>query len=572
LPLAVDAGAAKVLAFPAMDLTLFGHATAPDNAPLTVQWTPVSGPAAVRFSAPQALATTVTFTTPGTYVFQLAASDGTATVTSTVQVTVTPATSQTAFYVDPTYTGSTQNGTAQAPWRAFEDGNPNYHAQWAAINSALATNPVIIYFSARQASADTPEEIVGTVRVSRTDKSSNGLTLDGMSKYNTNDANPSWVDYTGTHKMRIRATGGSMGLGWSVNDISLKMHYVTMRGFEVTGHQARTLFGGSHTVLEYIWAHDITGLDPAVLFAGAVSDDKPLRDIGKDNDITVRNILIERCMGEGLYIAGNYLLASDGGWPEYGNTHSDILLESNTIRDAGVNGAEGDGIDLKAGLQNVTIRNNVISGTYAPPADVGGELSGITMSGTFPPTKTHFLVEGNRIFNGLGNGIALVAQNNIVIRNNLIYNMTGSGIAVYDDPQFPNNDVKIYNNTIYGNAGSGVGANTTKVIVLRNNLIFGNTAGNIQTYVTTHADSDYNLMAPTGADDGFPEGPHSIVQTSTDGITVDPAKGDFHLGPASPAINKGADLSTTGFATDFDGILRPQGTAWDIGAYEFVVR
>jgi hypothetical protein len=96
-------------------LTLFGYATDPENNLLTVLWTLASGPAGVSFSAPTALTTTVTFTATGTYTFQLAVSDGTSTVTDSVMVTVNPATSQTAFYFDPTYTGSTQNGSASAP-------------------------------------------------------------------------------------------------------------------------------------------------------------------------------------------------------------------------------------------------------------------------------------------------------------------------------------------------------------------------------------------------------------------------------------------------------------------------
>jgi len=34
-----------------------------------------------------------------------------------------------------------------------------------------------------------------------------------------------------------------------------------MRGFEVTGSGARITWGGSHTVLENIWSHDVTTLD-----------------------------------------------------------------------------------------------------------------------------------------------------------------------------------------------------------------------------------------------------------------------------------------------------------------------
>jgi len=49
---------------------------------------------------------------------------------------------------------------------------------------------------------------------------------------------------------------------------------------------------------------------------------------------------------------------------------------------------------------------------------------------------------------------------------------------------------------------------------------------------------------------------------------VSAALNDFHLRSTSPAIDKGATL--TGFNGDYDGTIRPQGAAWDIGAFEYV--
>jgi hypothetical protein len=42
--------------------------------------------------------------------------------------------------------------------------------------------------------------------------------------------------------------------------------------------------------------------------------------------------------------------------------------------------------------------------------------------------------------------------------------------------------------------------------------------------------------------------------------------GDYHLQAGSPAINAGLNL---GYPLDFDGKAVPQGTAPDIGAYEY---
>jgi hypothetical protein len=47
---------------------------------------------------------------------------------------------------------------------------------------------------------------------------------------------------------------------------------------------------------------------------------------------------------------------------------------------------------------------------------------------------------------------------------------------------------------------------------------------------------------------------------------VDEASGDYHLTAASAAIDRGVITAVT---VDFDGNLRPQGSAADLGAYEF---
>jgi hypothetical protein len=47
---------------------------------------------------------------------------------------------------------------------------------------------------------------------------------------------------------------------------------------------------------------------------------------------------------------------------------------------------------------------------------------------------------------------------------------------------------------------------------------------------------------------------------------VHPANDDFHLGDGSRAIDNGLD---GGIRLDLDGLLRPQGQGFDIGAFEF---
>jgi hypothetical protein len=268
--------------------------------------------------------------------------------------------------------------------------------------------------------------------------------------------------------------------------------------------------------------------------------------------------------------------------PLSGDNHYDILVENNTTIDSGINGEEGEGIDVKAGIYNVTIRGNTFSFTHSGVGTNCSQGSGIDTLGQMP-NSTHdsnYLIENNVIHDmGCSNvsdsshGMALGALHSATIRNNVIYNVpsTGWGIRAWTrlSGVTPNNQrIRIYNNTVYGAGGGLAFTDFDDAPVLRNNLLVNVTDsidGN-----PPRIDSDYNLLSPSGSQ--LPEGSHSIVLSSTGGIFANPGGGDFHLVLGSPAIGKGANLYATGFATDISGTPRPQGTAWDIGAYEFTRR
>src|SRR3989344_214299 len=132
----------------------------------------------------------------------------------------------------------------------------------------------------------------------------------------------------------------------------------------------------------------------------------------------------------------------------------------------------------------------------------------------------------NNIFvsNGRSGAMLWLAVAGINFTNNIFYNNVNFGISSYDAH------------------GSGV--------VFDHNLFYGNPSGPID---FTNAGSDY-------------------AYTSGTSITTNPLfindTNNFHLQSSSPAINAGATLSEV--TTDFDGLSRPQGSAYDIGAYEYV--
>jgi len=126
--------------------------------------------------------------------------------------------------------------------------------------------------------------------------------------------------------------------------------------------------------------------------------------------------------------------------------------------------------------------------------------------------------------------------------------------------------------------------NTTGPNVVRNNILYNRnpSRGGI-TYLDpidiVNTDSDYNIMDRVTPDDGntvytlaqwqaLGYEPHSL-SVPLASLFVDPAAADYHLAPASPAIDAGQTLPDV--TIDIEGNPRPAGIASDIGAYERAV-
>jgi hypothetical protein len=87
----------------------------------------------------------------------------------------------TTFYVDPDYTGSTKNGAASPPWNSLGSWGSS---QWNAINSALASGNVTVYFSCKHYSNAANETTTTALNICRTAGTGTyRLTLDGNAMY-----------------------------------------------------------------------------------------------------------------------------------------------------------------------------------------------------------------------------------------------------------------------------------------------------------------------------------------------------------------------------------------------------
>jgi len=198
---------------------------------------------------------------------------------------------------------------------------------------------------------------------------------------------------------------------------------------------------------------------------------------------------------------------------------------------------------------NVTIRNCLLHGSIYSRTTLGGALN-------LKKLVRNFYIYNNIIYD---NRLAFRLRQpsfNYHIYNNLIIN---NQTAVRFEDNISH--LYFYNNTFYNNetpidgGGGGAGAD----LVWKNNIFAESIAARDEGTAWEN-----NL---------FWNVPSIIIKSGSGNIVgdpkfVDPADGDFHLQPDSPAIDAGQAIAEV--ADDYDGTPRPQGSAYDIGAYEFV--
>lgn len=487
----------------------------------------------------------------------------------------------TKFYVDSDWTG-TKSGTASRPFSTLDT------SAWSTINTALASGDVTVYFSAREAGSDTNDyyDTAGnrTQREidlnKRTDSSSNRLTFDGKSFYNTSDSSPSWSAYIGSNMCVVRDF-------CSQNTTRTKISNITIHGFRILCNdttKAVSISGDNFTLENCDISHgsgsEGTSGGPCILInpsanaahGGSNSWSDPL------NNITIQNNKIHDTNGEGIYVGGGgHNMGEVGdGYP----SHSNISILNNEIYNTAVYGGQGDGIDVKGGVQGLIVRGNNIY-----EQNIAGAVRGIVCQGqTVPPDsngntlQTHAGVlqvyERNYIHDStaIHEGIAIVdtwgVPSGVVIRNNILSNLSdssesaGYGMALYASQD----QVLVQSNTVYNCSNVSFIGSTGGSYLLRNNLMINNNAGGNQVnLVHGTINSDYNAHSHTWENSS--EGAHSIALSSGDVIRslVNPVGGNFHLLAGAPVTGR-ASVQTT-FSDDHSGATR--GSSWDIGAFNY---
>lgn len=216
---------------------------------------------------------------------------------------------------------------------------------------------------------------------------------------------------------------------------------------------------------------------------------------------------------------------------------------------------------------NVEVLGNNIHDVCLFPTEGTGYQGGAGIDFGGQTSFSNILVDGNVIHDcgipdieQLVHGIYCgVHGTNFRITNNVIYRCQDFGVHPYDETEA--SGIQIINNTIVGN---GRGILQAPNGITRNNISYNNKASNYDIRGSGNTVQN-NISGGTGnvSRSGVTSGVNpQFVKYALDGT------GDFRLLADSPAV--GAGTATGAPDKDIAGVTRPQGSAFDCGAYERV--
>jgi hypothetical protein len=251
----------------------------------------------------------------------------------------------------------------------------------------------------------------------------------------------------------------------------------------------------------------------------------------------------------------------------------------------GSTGNDADGLRIFG--DHHTVRDNFIHG-IADPTDTEHNVDPHAdclqtwdeSSSTGRPVMTDTVIERNRcrVEHPSGKGVIMEAIHgepchDIVIRNN-VFEFRDIGVSA-SAGMFEN--IFIYNNVFKALLDDAVWGTSMHLDGVENHEVYNNVIadchGEARKIEGGTGAVDYNLVwysdgaAPAGTP-GAQE--HELWGVDPLFVSYDGGYGgDYHLQPTSPAIDVGLTLEEV--TDDLDGIGRPQGEGYDLGAYEYHV-
>jgi hypothetical protein len=349
-------------------------------------------------------------------------------------------------------------------------------------------------------------------------------------------------------------------------------NHATYRVGQVSGHNGTVIFEGSGKSICLNGSMQSVTIDGSVgtnrnwtmqhygtVVMGDGSADLTLRYLNLDTQIRlaygVRRYEIDHCY---LDCVMNVVHAIDLSLPDGADTWGENKIHHNTILVYQSNRYDGIGDDGIIWGWSLDIYNNSILGKVASCA---------------PPVHEH------------GDGVQSKNSCWMRIFNNTFANMANSSIGWFPDSGCSH--VWIYNNLCYitasGIAGHGIDWNGQASGVVQNDCVIANNtfvgiaaqalrmnmASGSETFNNSYCVN--NLLYNCGGTEIDPQVSAAANVATSSARFLNPGTNDYHLAASdTTARDKGSSVLASYFGIDHDGVPRPYGPAWDIGAFEYV--
>jgi hypothetical protein len=423
----------------------------------------------------------------------------------------------TTYYVS-TGGNDSNPGTSSSPWKTIQK----------AANTVAAGDTVIV-------GAGTYNEPINVSRSGTSDSSRITFSASGTVQINgAVSLSGSYIKFDG---FTVTRTGG--GSGYSTIEVSGS--YTIVQNCKPTNTDSAGIMttatstycqllsntitnAGAHGIHLKGMHHTVNGNE-----VNGVTDIKGGYNYGDSNGMTV--------FGGYHSISNNYV----HGITQTGGAHVDCLQ---TYEGSAVAGARA--------LNHTTIEKNVFFG-YHPDGATG--------------TSWCFMLEGP----------AANPPSYLYIKNNLFFVNNG----INSGPGYPMHDIYICNNTFIGNpeytpnpafapASVALGLKSETNLYIYNNIYTD--FGRIYSFSgNTNQNVDYEHAWNQGdaVDWGSVTPIHKLTSNPdfVNFVAGPTGLGDYHLTSSSPGRDAGTTVATV--TDDYDGVSRPQGDAYDIGAYEY---